>query len=106
MLTDSQKDAIRILYKSGKTIREIREITGYAQATIMKSVKDSKVKLRGERYKRINRAKLKGLPQDYLELKVPVLEIMKKYGIKSEQTFYRIIDEFKLPRHRQIIKPE
>jgi hypothetical protein len=105
MLTDLQEKDILLLYKSGKTLRNIQETTGYSQATIMRVAKKNKAKKRGEHCLRINRAKLKNLPEDYLSRQFTIKDLMKKYKVKSEQTLYRILDEMQVPRQRVVIKP-
>ena len=100
MLTPEKKAEIGKLYKSKLPLRRIREITGNSQATIMKVVTELKIKKRGERYFSINRAKLKKLPEDYMSRAFSMKNLMKKYGIKSEQTLYRILNEFKVPKQR------
>jgi hypothetical protein len=107
MISETKRKDILLLYKAGKTLREIEEMTGCVQSTIMRIIKSNKkIKLRGEHCSRINRAKLKNLPEDYMSRKHSIKELLKKYGIKSEQTLYRILDEFKVPRQRQMIKPD
>lgn len=106
MLNELKKQDIILLYKVGRTLRQISDTTGAGQATIMRVLKEKNIKLRGEHNIRINRAKLKQLPTDYLEGKFTIKQLLKKYSVKSEQTLYRILDELQLPRKRLIIKSE
>jgi transposase len=98
-ISEKKKKQINILYKKGITIREIADLIPCGQGTIYRVLEPQKK--RGERSKRINRAKCKNLPTDYMSGKFSIKDLLKKYNIKSEQTLYRILDEFKVPRLRQ-----
>jgi transposase len=102
MLSEKKIAQINTLYKKGITIREIAELIPCGQSTIFRILEPQKK--RGSHSLRINRAKLKKLPKDYMSQKFSIKDLLKKYGVKSEQTLYRILDEFKVPRLRQIIK--
>lgn len=99
-LNENQKTNIGLLYKKGIPLRKIQEITHSSQSTIERIIKSAKIKKRGEHCLRISRARLKNFPDDYRSGKFKIKELMLKYGIKSEQTIYRLLDEFNIKRKR------
>lgn len=104
MITNFKRLKIIELYQKGIALRLIEDFTKCSQSTIMRVLKQSNIKLRGEHCLRINRAKLKSLPNDYLSGKFLIKDLLKKYKIGSEQTLYRILDELKIPRIKPNIK--
>ena len=97
MIPKKTREQIKELYNKKVSIRGIAKITGCGQPSVYR-VLDKKTKLRGEHCNRIDRKECAKMPKEYRNKKYTVRQLMARYGIKSQQTFYKILDEFGEPR--------
>jgi transposase len=98
MKPEITKQLIVKLYNKNLTIKKIAEISDCSPTTVESILKKEKVRMRGKHCTRIDRSELVNLPIDYVSGKYKVKELKKKYNIKSNESLYKILDEFGVSR--------
>lgn len=97
MINIDDKNRIKALYKKGITLREISKLVGHSQTSILSIIKSMDIPMR------VNSGTPASKKEKVVELYNKgdsILSIIKKTGVKSEQTIYVILREYNVPRRR------